>query len=203
MAGAFRSRHLSGPADLHVRLAVNLVGAPTMDRAGFQKLRAAPRPVVGASVEIVAPTGRYEPDRVINIGINRWAFKPAIGANYPLARTWLAELEVAASFFGTNDDFLNTTQAQDPLLSGSFHLIKRLRAGFWVSLDTTVYGGGRTTIGDTLNVDVQRNSRIGATMVFPFKRRHAIRPRSSVRLLRRRRFDLLMLLPKSGSQDRL
>jgi hypothetical protein len=185
VAGVFRSRHLSGLGDLHLRLAVNLVGAPSMDRSGFERLRAAPKPVVGASVEIVAPTGRYESDRVINLGTNRWAIKPAIGAIYPLARTWLVELEVAAWFFGTNDDFLNTTHAQDPMLSGSLHLIKRLRAGFWVSLDTTVYGGGRTTIGDILNVDVQRNSRIGATMVFPFKRRHAIRSSFSTGLVTR------------------
>ena len=38
VAGAFRSRHLSGLADLHVRLAVNLVGAPTMDRAAIWTL---------------------------------------------------------------------------------------------------------------------------------------------------------------------
>jgi hypothetical protein len=172
----FRSRHLSGMADAHLRLAVNLTGAPTMDRAGFQQLRAAPRPLVGASFEVVLPTGRYEPDRVLNLGTNRWAFRPGLGMIYPIGPTWLAEVELAAWLFGDNDDFVGTTREQAPVVSGSFHLIKRLRPGFWASLDLNVYGGGRTTVGGDLELDLQRNSRVGLTMVFPFKGRHAIRP---------------------------
>ena len=65
-------------------------------------------------------------------------------------------------------------------MSASFHLIKRLRPGFWASFDSNFYSGGRTTVGGVLFDDLQRNSRIGATMVFPFKRRHAIRTGVSI-----------------------
>ena len=69
-------RDFSGFGDLAVALAVNLIGAPSMAVADFQELRANPRPLVGASLKVVAPTGQYYDDRLINVGANRWAAKP-------------------------------------------------------------------------------------------------------------------------------
>ncbi len=135
--------------------------------------------MVGASLEVKLPTGRYDPNRVLNLGANRWALKPGFGIIYPITRTWLAEFEVATWFFGNNDDFVGTTREQAPVMSGSLHLVKRLRPGFWASFDLNICGGGQTTVGGDLRADLQRNSRMGATMVFPFKGRHAIRPNVS------------------------
>ena len=173
--GEFRSRYITGVADAKVRLAINLLGAPTMDVAGFKALRAKPRTLIGASLQIQAPTGRYEPDKLINPGANRWAVKPAIGFIWPVRPTWLVELELGAWLFGDNDDFLGVTREQDPILSSEFHLVKRLRPGFWTSLDVNYYVGGRTTVDQQLRADLQRNTRFGATLVFPFKGQHAIR----------------------------
>jgi hypothetical protein len=173
--GEFRSRNISAMADARVRLSVNLRGAPSMDAKGFQALRATPRTIVGASILVQAPTGGYESDKVINAGTNRWAVKPAVGVIWPMRPTWLLELELGSWFFSDNDDFLGTTREQDPILSGEFHLVKRIRPGFWASLDANFYGGGRTTVGAEGRADLQRNSRIGATVLFPFKGRHAFR----------------------------
>jgi len=157
------------------RLSVNLHGAPTLDAAGFQALRANPRTIVGASLLIQAPAGGYEPDKLINAGTNRWAVKPARGVIWPVRPTLLLEFELGAWFFGDNDKFLETTRQQDPILSSEFHLVKRIRSGFWSSLDLNYYTGGRTTVGQDLRTDRQRNARIGGTVVFPFKGRNAIR----------------------------
>jgi hypothetical protein len=173
--GEFRNRHISGLTDARVRLSANLVGAPTMDVAGFQELRAKPRTLIGASFLIQAPTGRYEPDKLINPGANRWAVKPALGVIFPVRPTLLVEIEVGAWLFSDNDEFLGVTREQDPILSSEVHLVKRIRAGFWASLDVNYYVGGRTTIDQELRADLQRNSRIGGTVVFPFKGRYAIR----------------------------
>lgn len=175
IAGEFRSRRTSGIGDVRARLAINLVGAPSMDGAGFQALRANPRPIVGASLLIQAPTGEYQSDKLVNIGTNRWAVKPAIGAIWPLRPTWLLEAEVGVWLFGDNNNFLGETRQQDPILSSEVHLVKRIRPGFWASLDANFYAGGRTTVGPVENADLQRNSRFGATMVVPFKRQHAVR----------------------------
>jgi hypothetical protein len=173
--GEFLQRDTSGLGDTRLRLAYNIKGAPSMDAAGFQALRNAPQTIVGASVLIQAPTGDYEADKLINIGTNRWSVKPAIGVIWPLRPTWLLEFELGAWFFGDNDDFLGESRKQDPILSTEFHLIKRIRRSFWASLDANFYVGGRTSIGENEQANLQRNSRVGATVVFPFRRGHAIR----------------------------
>ena len=146
-----------------------------MDAAGFQALRANPKIIVGASLLVQAPTGEYDPDEVINIGTNRWAVKPAIGVIWPIRPTWLLEFEIGVWFFGDNDEFLGETREQDPILSTEIHLIKRIRSSFWVSLDANFYVGGRTSVGESEQANLQRNSRVGATFVVPIKGTHAIR----------------------------
>ncbi len=173
--GVDRSRYIAGWADARARLSVNLLGAPTMGPAEFQQLRADPRPIVGVSLQLSAPTGGYEKDRLINLGANRWAIKPAVGYIHPITKTWLSELDLGVWFFGDNDEFLGATRGQAPIASGEFHLVKRVKPGFWFSLDLNYYYGGRTTVDGELLADLQRNSRAGFTLVFPWKRHHAIR----------------------------
>jgi hypothetical protein len=180
--GQFRTRGISNFADARARLSVNLAGAPAMDGVAFQALRAKPETIVGASILVSAPTGGWEADKVINSGANRWAIKPAIGVIYPFRPKLLLEFEVGAWFIGDNDEFLGTTREQDPILSTEFHIIKRIRPGFWASLDVNYYRGGRTEIGGVTRDDRQENSRIGTTFVIPFKRRHALRIAVSVPL---------------------
>ncbi len=173
--GQFQRRETSAMADARFRVSVNLLGAPSMDAAGFQALRAKPRTIIGTSLLIQMPTGGYESDKLINTGTNRWAVKPALGLIWPAWPNWMIELDIGVWIFGDNDDFLGVRREQDPVLSAEFHLVKRINPGFWVSLDATHYVGGRTTIDDQVSADLQRNSRIGATMVFPLRRRHGIK----------------------------
>lgn len=177
--GEFRSGRLSAMGDSRLRLVVNLRGAPTMDASGFQALRANPQTIIAASISVQAPTGDYDSNRVINVGTNRWAVKPTLGAIWPLHPSWLLEVELGAWIFEDNEDFLGTTRKQEPILSSALHLVKRLRPGFWASLDVNYYVGGRTTVGTERRADRQRNSRVGGTVVFPFKGRHAIRAQYS------------------------
>ena len=53
--------------------------------------------------------------------------------------------------------------------------MKRTRPDFWVSLDLNFYHGGRTRVEDEESDDLQRNSRIGATVVVPFARVNAVK----------------------------
>ncbi len=173
--GEYRNRKTVGFADMRIRFAINLAGAPAMDPAGFAALIKDPRPIVGASVVVQPPTGEYDPDRVINLGTNRWSIKPAVGAILPLHPTWLLELELGAWFFADNDDYQGETREQDPIVSASAHLIKNLRPGFWLSLDANYYSGGETRVGDGPARDLLRNSRAGFTVFVPFRGRHALR----------------------------
>jgi hypothetical protein len=169
------TRNLSALGDARIRLAVNLIGAPTMDVAAFQEFRQKRRPVLGASLQLSVPIGDYEVDKLINAGTNRWAIKTDLGYIHPIRSTFLAEFDLGVWFFTDNDEFLGQTREQDPLISGEFHLVKRIRPGFWASFDLNFYGGGRTTVGGVLRADLQRNSRVGATVAIPFLKRHAVK----------------------------
>ncbi len=67
----------SGLGDIRTRFAVNLKGTPAMSLPEFMKHRN--KANVGVSLAIVAPTGQYDSKKVINVGQNRWAFKPELG----------------------------------------------------------------------------------------------------------------------------
>jgi hypothetical protein len=146
-----------------------------MTREDFLELRAKPRPILGASLKVLVPTGYYETGRLINVGTNRWAVRAQLGSILPIRPTWLLELTVGAWFFGDDDDFLPGKRQQDPVLAAQANLIKRFRPGLWASLDLTYFEGGRQTIGDNRLGDLQRNIKIGGTLVVPFRGRHAIK----------------------------
>jgi hypothetical protein len=40
----------------------------------------------GTSLTVFAPTGQYVPDRMINLGTNRWAFKPESAVSQPIGQ---------------------------------------------------------------------------------------------------------------------
>jgi hypothetical protein len=175
VAGLARRRDVSGLGDTSIRFAINLKGAPAMDAEGFQRLIVERRPLFGASVVLTAPTGGYEANKLVNVGTNRWAMKADFGYIAPFRPTWMAELSLGTWFFSDNNDFFGMTLEQSYIVAGEFHLIKTLRSGFWASLDWNYYTGGRTTVAGVNQADLQRNSRVGATLVFPFERRHAFK----------------------------
>jgi len=168
-------RDVSGIGDFAATWSINLVGAPTLTLAEFQELRRNLRPILAASIRIVAPTGEYESDRLINIGTNRWAARIRLGYMQPLSDKWLMELSIGSWFFEDNDDFLDVTREQEPIGSADLSIVRRFRPGFWASLDLNYYFGGRTTIDGIKGTDFQRNSRAGLTLVYPLKPRHAVK----------------------------
>jgi hypothetical protein len=168
-------RDVSGFGDFAATLSINILGSESMSPAEFQQLRQNPRPILGASIKIVAPTGEYESDKLINIGTNRWALRFQLGYIRPLTPKWLLEMSAGAWFFQDNDEFLGTTRKQDPIGALNFHLVRRFSPGLWASLDLNYYLGGHSTLDGVRNADLQRNSRAGLSFAYPFKGKHAIK----------------------------
>jgi hypothetical protein len=166
---------LSGFGDLDITLGVNLLGAPSMTPAEFEALRAHPRPLLGASLKVVAPTGQYDEQRLLNVGAHRWATRAELGLTIPLRPRWLLEVDAGGWFFGDNEDFVAGRREQEPILEIQAHLVRRFRPGFWASLDADYFRGGRQTIGGRRLSGADDNSRAGGTVVVPFHGRHAIK----------------------------
>jgi len=175
LVGQPARRDVSGLGDVAVTLSANLLGAPSMNPAEFQELRRNPRQILGASLKLVAPTGDYEKDKLINVGTNRWAVKAELGYAAPIRAKWIVELELGAWYIEDNDEFLGTTREQAPIVAFESHLVRRVKPGLWVSLDFNHYRGGRTTVSGTLSADLQRNTRFGATVAYPFNGRHIVK----------------------------
>lgn len=172
---AIQEQEYSGWGDLAATLSVNILGAPAMTRQEFREMRGNAPNILGASLKVVAPTGQYDSDRLINLGANRWAMKAEVGYITVLHPKWLFETSLGAWFFEDNDNFLGVLKEQNPVAEVQGHLIHRFRPGFWASLDVNYYEGGRSTVdGRQLN-NVMRDSKIGATLVFPFASIHAIK----------------------------
>jgi hypothetical protein len=168
-------RDFQGFNDLGFSLSVNLWGAPSMTPKDFLELRAAPRTLLGASVKVIAPTGRYEMGRLINVGTHRWSFKQELGCMIPLAKKWLLELDLGTWFFTADKDFVMGKRKQNPIFALQAHLVRRFKAGFWAALNVNFFTGGQQTIGESKLIDWQQSMRIGGTVVVPFLRRHAIK----------------------------
>jgi hypothetical protein len=162
-----------GLGDPRLRFAVNLYGAPALAPPAFTKYRL--RTIVGLSVAVLPPLGQYDPDKLINLGTNRWSFKPEVG----LSRTrgqWVFEAALGVWLFTDNDDFVGgVTRQQDPIVAAQVHVTYRFTPGRWLAGDANFYTGGRTTIAGRQNVDLQRNSRVGATFSSAVGRGQAIR----------------------------
>src|SRR5262249_5476300 len=108
-----RSIYRSGLADLRLRLSTNLLGGPALSPREFAQRR--PGTTLGASLVVIAPTGQYDPSKLVNIGANRWSFKPELGFSYPAGR-WFIELYGGAWLFTENGDFFGgSVRHQEPL----------------------------------------------------------------------------------------
>jgi len=168
-------RDYQGLGDIGVTFSVNLWGAPSMDRQAFAELRRDPRPILGASLKVVAPTGDYNSDRVINVGANRWAARAQLGYILPLTSRLLLELQAGAWFMGDNDDFVGRKREQEPIYAFQANLIRRFRPGLWLSLDGSFYRGGRGRLDGVPLDDLQRDSRIGLSLAMPVLKRNAVK----------------------------
>ncbi len=163
----------TGFSDVRLRLATSLIGNPPMTPAEFA--RRTPGPALGASLVIVAPTGEYLPDKLINIGSNRWSFKPELGFTWPWGR-WDFELSSGVWLFTDNDNFFGgVTREQDPLTTVQGHVAYTIRPRLWLAASYTYYTGGRTTVDDVRKVDWQDNTRLGVTLSLPLTRRQSLK----------------------------
>ena len=163
----------TGLGDPRLRLAVNLFGGPALSREEFAART--PTTTLGASLTVVAPFGKYDSSRLINLGSNRWAVKPEIGVYQPLG-PWSLELYGGAWFYTDNNNFFRgTKREQDPIATLQAHVGYTFRPGLWLAADATYYAGGQSTVNGVGNDDRQENTRIGLTLSVPVGQGHSLK----------------------------
>jgi hypothetical protein len=171
--GQTRERDVSGLNDPRFRFSVNFFGSPALSLQEFANYRQ--DLIIGASVQVSAPLGQYDQDKLVNLGNNRWFVKPDIG----ISKAWGAltvELSTGVIFFSKNADYFGgRTLEQDPVSSTQVHITCDLGRGVWVALSGTYDYGGRMTIDGVQSNEVDNNSRAGVTLALPVNRNNSIK----------------------------
>jgi hypothetical protein len=181
--GADVERNVSGLGDQRLRFSYNFYGAPALTVEQHQDWHQ--DLLVGGSLQVTMPGGQYDVERVVNLGSNRWAFKPEIGVSKAFGDL-LVEVDTALSLYTSNDDYLDThTRKQDPLFAVQVHGIYTLWRGVWAALDATYYTGGQTSVDGVDAHDSQSNLRLGGTVALPVSRHQSIKLYSSGAVLTR------------------
>jgi hypothetical protein len=175
--GAEKSVYRSGLLDLDIRASVNLIGGPAMPLNEFVKWKQ--KTILGASVKVIAPTGQYNAAKLVNWGINRWAFKPEIGYSQRW-RNWILDAYCGAWFFTTNPKFFSIpvplSQTESPIGSFEGHLSYSFKPRLWASLDGNYWFGGATTLNGVTNSSTrQSSSRLGATFALPITKHQSLK----------------------------
>lgn len=174
--GTQRSAYRSGLLDFSVRFAVNLIGGPAMPVEDFVKWKQ--KTLLGASLKVIAPTGQYGGKKLVNWGINRWAFKPELGYSRRWDR-WILDAYAGAWFFTANNAFPPTAvrQTEGPIGSFEGHLSRDLgKYRLWASLDGNFWFGGTTTLNGIGQPDTRQiSSRIGGTLSVPLSKHQSIK----------------------------
>jgi len=175
ISGVQQSTSRSGLSDMRLRFSWLLVGAPA---ATLGEIAKAPRKtILGASFSITAPTGQYFPEKLINLGTSRWAFKPELAISQPVGKRWLIDFYTGIWFFTRNESYYpgSSVRTQHPLGSFQGHLSYNIQPLMWAALDMTFYTGGNSSIDGVDMNDRQSNSRIGATLVLPVRKRNSLK----------------------------
>ena len=173
VAGDPAQRHVRGFSEPRLRLSVNFYGAPALS---LQEFAAYQRDLVmGASVQVSAPSGQYDSSRAINLGSHRWSIKPDIGLSKTVGALTL-DFTTSATFYSVNHDYFGgKTLEQEPIYAAQAHLSYDFGGGVWAALGGTHYRGGRATVnGDVGEVELS-NSRAGLVLAWPVDRRHSVK----------------------------
>lgn len=171
--GAYHERVVSGFADPTFAVSVNFSGAPALTLDEFRKYQQ--DTIVGATIKLTVPWGQYDPDRLLNLGTNRWSLKPELGISQALG-DWIIEGAAAVSFYTDNNDFFGGQELeQAPIYSMQGHVVYNFGPGLWTALDATYYTGGISKVDDVKKDNKLDNWRIGITFAMPMNKYSSIK----------------------------
>jgi hypothetical protein len=146
----------TGVGDSSYTLAMLLKGGQALSVEQFADYKPTTR--VGISLTISAPTGQYNPNNLLNLGSDRWSFKPEIALSHPFGpeQKWQLDAYANAYFYTDNTSYRGREiLRQEPLPGLEGHISYSFNDSLWASLDTRYSFRGTTSV----NGENQNNSR--------------------------------------------
>ncbi|HTS68986.1 MAG TPA: transporter [Terriglobia bacterium] len=179
--GNFASTHRSGLGDLAFRFSVNLLGGPAMSLKEMSSWRQ--KTLVGVSLVMTAPTGQYDPTRLLNLGTNRWEFKPELGVSRRRGK-FILDAYGGVWFYTTNPEFFShnqyfpgtSTLSQQPIGATEMHFSYDVKPRYWVSFDANYWYGGRSSLNGVEHpTSLLSSSRLGVTGSIPVTKHSSVK----------------------------
>lgn len=167
-----QSASSSGLADPIIAASINLHGVPPLSWEEFQAFR--PGTTVNLFLSATLPLGEYDPENLVNLGANRYAFRVGLPIVHPLTRfkrKTALELVPNVHFFTENDD---TGLKQEPLVTIEGHATHHFSARLWGALGALWTAGGKTKIGGVQQNGAQRSLSLSASLGYEFSPRWAL-----------------------------
>ena len=177
LEGQPASTRRHGFADPVVRFSINLYGAPPLQGQEYANYYAERKShtVVGAAVAVFLPLGEYKEEKLINLGGNRFTFRPQIGVVHTRG-SWAYELSGSAFLFEENDQFFPDNKLnQDPLYTLQAHIIKAIKPGMWVSLSAGYGWNGTNEINGAGSGDKKGNFLWALSLGLPINRQQSLK----------------------------
>jgi hypothetical protein len=170
--GAPATTTRSGWSDTAMRFALNLLGAPPLSGKEFSAYRSSldHETIVGAGMVLILPTGDYHEEKLINLGENRFSFRPQVGVVHEWDQ-WSLEFTGSTWLYTDNDEFFNGNVLEvDPFVTMQGHLIHTFSPGLWLGLGVGRDFGGQSTVNGLEKSDRKSSYTWGATLGIPVNR---------------------------------
>ncbi len=102
---------------------------------------------LGAAIYVIPPTGGYDSEKSVNLGSNRWAYRPGIFFAWEIDRL-LIEGTGTIDFYSDNTDYSvdSLTEEKDPLYVAECHFSYNFTQSFYTSLSYRWSKGGETEL---------------------------------------------------------
>jgi hypothetical protein len=167
---------LRGLMDPRVRFSINLFGAPALKMKEYAQYRAnqSTNTIVGAGMTVTAPLGEYTSERLLNLGNNRWTFRPQLGVLHERGKMSY-ELTGSVFLFSANNDFFQDASVKkDPLYYVQGHIVRTFRPGLWLGLSSGYAIAGRSSVDNTPANDTHRDFWVGLSLGIPITPRQGL-----------------------------
>jgi len=165
----------TGTGDSTYTMALLLKGGPALSMAQFDGYK--PTTILGVSLIITAPTGSYNPDKILNLGSDRWSLKPEIALSHPFGpgRKWDFDGYANAYFYTDNTSYHGKeVLRQEPLPGLEGHISYSFNDSLWASFDTRYSFRGATLVNGITQNNTQQNFIIGSEMNIALNSRNTL-----------------------------
>jgi hypothetical protein len=152
----------TGAGDSSYQVAMLFKGGPALTVAELQNYR--PTTTLGGSLTVTAPTGLYNSKKILNLGSDRWSFKPEIAFSHPFGadQNWEFDAYVNASIYTENTSYHGRQILRQEALPGlEGHISYAFNERIWASLDTRYSFSGATLVDGVSQNNAQQNFVLG------------------------------------------